>query len=242
MSAAPTVALVLAAGLGTRMGRLTRTRPKPLLRVGGRTLLDRTIDRAIEAGARRIVVNVHAHAEQMRAHLAGRTDIPVSISIEDERLDTGGGAAKALDLVGAAEFLVLNADWVWLGREPLAPLVAAWRRSGGGLDGLLLLVPPERALAHPAGGDFLLAADGGLRRAKGAPGALVAAGAHVFRSASLARAGRTARGPWSLNAWWEDRIAAGRLGGVTAGPGRWIDVGTPAGLALAGRPPAPAPG
>ena len=212
------------------MRPLTDLTPKPLLRAGGRTLLDRTIDRAIEAGADRVVVNVHAHSEQMRAHLARRGKIPISIAIEHEILETGGGARNALPLIGCEAFFVLNSDAIWVGANPLAPLLDAWSRAGKNCDVLLLVLPVEQCTAHAGGGDFLLGANGSLRRAKGKPDAVVYASAHIVRRSALAT---TSPGVWSFNPWWDRLIATDRIRGVAGFPGQWIDVGTPAGLAVA---------
>ena len=232
MSGMPRTALILGAGLGTRMGPLTERTPKPLLPVGGRTLLDRAIDRAKEAGAERVVVNVHTHADQMRAHLARRTDIPLSISLECDLLETGGGARNALPLIGGNSFLVLNSDAVWIAANPLAPLLEAWSRAGDTCDVLLLLLPLEQCTAHNGGGDFLLGANGAIRRAKRRPGVVVYAGAHIVRSEALAA---TQAGAWSFNPWWDRLIAADRIRGVAGSAQHWIDVGTQAGLAAADR-------
>ncbi len=230
MNPAPRTALILGAGLGKRMRPLTERTPKPLLQAGGRTLLDRSIDRAIEAGAEHIVVNVHAHGDQMRAHLARRGDIPVSIAIERELLETGGGARNALPLIGGEAFLVLNSDAIWVGANPLAPLLDTWSRTGKDCDVLLLVLPMEQCTAHAGGGDFRLGANGALRRSKGKPGAVVYASAHIVRRAALAR---TSPGVWSFNPWWDQLIAADRIRGVPGSAGQWIDVGTPEGLAIA---------
>ena len=230
MSLPPRTALILGAGLGTRMGRLTESTPKPLLAVGGKALLDHAIDRSIEAGVERVVVNVHAHAEMMRSHLARRADIPVSIAVERELLETGGGARNALPLIGSDPFLVLNSDAIWTEANPLAPLLDAWTVARSRLHAMLLLLPLQQCESHRGAGDFLLGADGSIRRANGAPGALVYAGAQIISSNALAQ---VPRGVWSFNRWWDELIATNRIRGVSGRPGRWIDVGTPEGLATA---------
>ncbi len=236
MSPPPCTALVLAAGLGTRMGSLVDRIPKPLLPVSGRTLLDRAIDRALEAGMKRIVVNVHAHADRIRAHLARRGDVASSISIERQLLETGGGARKALPLIGGDAFLALNPDAVWTGDAPLDPLLRAWAASGDELDAALLLRPLSRCVTPARRGDFLLGPGGALLRAKGEPDALLYTGAQIVRSDALREA---PAGAWSFNVWW-DGVACGRICGVPSEAGAWIDVGTPAGLEEANRrlPPA----
>jgi MurNAc alpha-1-phosphate uridylyltransferase len=108
----PTAAMVFAAGLGTRMGELTRDRPKPLLQVGGRALIDHALDLTRGAGVTRVVVNAHAHADQVIAHLAASAP-NVRVCVEPERLETGGGLKAALPLLGRAPLFTLNADMVW---------------------------------------------------------------------------------------------------------------------------------
>jgi len=107
-------AMLLAAGLGTRMKPLTDTRPKPLIEVGGRTLVDRVLDKLVAQGVTRAIVNVHYLADMMEAHLAARKDIEIIISDErDLVLETGGGVVKALPLLGDEPFFVVNTDVTW---------------------------------------------------------------------------------------------------------------------------------
>lgn len=231
MSAAssPTVAIALAAGYGTRMRPLTDTTPKPLLKVGRRALLDRTIDRLEEVGVRRLVVNVHHHAEQMERHLNAHPRVRIS----DERaelLETGGGVRRALPLLDAEAFYVANSDNVWIGPRAFAPLAEAWRPDQ--MDALLLLVPIERAYGYTRPGDFVLGDDGRLVRRGDAPRApFVYSGAQILS----ARLFETAPdGAFSLNVVWDRALVAGRAFGVVH-HGGWVDVGTPDGLALADR-------
>ncbi len=219
-------AMVMAAGLGTRMGALTKTRPKPLLPVAGRALLDHALDRAAEGGVRLAVVNVHHLADQVEAHLAGRTAPEVRISDEREALlDTGGGLRKALPLLGTGPVASLNSDAVWTGAAPVPTLAAAWDEER--MDGLLHLVRREDALAYTRAGDFFLEPDGRLRRRGEA-----AEAPYVFTGAQIVRAGAFAdgpEGPFSTNVIWDRMLEAGRLHGVVH-EGAWVDVGTPAGL------------
>lgn len=219
---APEAAFILAAGLGTRMRPLTNERPKALLRVSGRTLLDRAIDRAVEGGARRIVVNAHHCAEMIHAHCAARAAPPIAVSDERHRLlDTGGGAKRALPLIGPAPFFALNADALWTGPPPLTALAAAWDPAR--MDALLLLVPRARAAGRAGPGDFV--SDGG-RLSRGDAG--VYTGAQIVRMAAVAGP----PGAFSLNRVWDAAIARGRLWGVLH-PGGWCDVGHPGGIAEA---------
>jgi N-acetyl-alpha-D-muramate 1-phosphate uridylyltransferase len=217
--------MIFAAGLGTRMGPLTAHRPKPLLAVNGRPLLDHALDLARAVRPPRIVVNTHAHGDQIAAHLAGSG---VLISHEPERLETGGGLRRALPLLAASPAFTLNADALWTPPNPLGLLAAAWDPAR--MDALLVLVPREAARAHAGPGDFRLAPDGRLARRGDATGApFVFAGAQLVDTASLAG---FPDGPFSLNLLWDALLARGRLHG-TVHPGPWVDVGHPGGLAAA---------
>ncbi len=140
----PDAVMIFAAGLGTRMGALTRDRPKPLLPLGGGTLLDHALAQARGIAPRRIVVNTHAHAGQVEAALDGQPD--VTPLFEPTLLETGGGLKAALPLLGTDPVLTLNADAGWLGPNPLALLRAAWDPDR--MEALMLLVPPRAATGH----------------------------------------------------------------------------------------------
>ncbi|UMA64598.1 nucleotidyltransferase family protein [Roseivivax marinus] len=217
----PDAVMIFAAGFGTRMGALTATRPKPLIEVGGRALLDRTLDLAMDHGMTRIVVNAHYRAEQIEAHLAG-SEVAVSVEMPDI-LDTGGGLRAALPLLGGGTVFTSNADNVWDGPNPFDVLAAAWQPDR--MDALLLTVPLSHAVGRKGGGDFAMAADGRLSR----KGMRVYPGVQILKTEALADIPDQV---FSLNAVW-DRIAAkGRLFGAHY-PGRWCDVGHPEGIALA---------
>ncbi|RMH50879.1 MAG: nucleotidyltransferase family protein [Alphaproteobacteria bacterium] len=220
-------AMVLAAGFGTRMGSLVADRPKPLLTVHGRSLIDRVLDRIAAAGIGRVVVNLHYLGHMIRAHLAARTDLEIAFSEEPEILETGGGLRAALPLLGAGPVLVMNADAVWTGPCPVPRLLAGWRP---GLEGLLDLVPVGRASAHAGPGDFFLDRAGRLaRRGAAARAPYVYTGAQILDTARLAE---MPPGAFPLGPVWDAMIAAGRLAG-SVHPGGWIDAGTPQGLAAA---------
>lgn len=223
----PRVAMILAAGFGTRMGALTADTPKPLLHVAGRSLLDRALDLCVEAGVREAVVNLHYRGDQIRAALRDRDDIAIAFSDEREILETGGGVAAALDRLGDAPFFTLNSDAVWRGGSPLRALSRAWRADDGAL---LHLVPKERAVGYTRSGDFSVAADGALtRRGAAASAPFVFSGAQIITPDAFADA---PAGPFSLNLIWDALNARGRLRGVIQELD-WIDVGTPDGLRLA---------
>jgi MurNAc alpha-1-phosphate uridylyltransferase len=220
--------MIFAAGFGTRMGALTADRPKPLIPVAGRPLIDHALGHGRAAGAAPIVANAHYRAGMLAAHLADAPDVTLTREMP-EILDTGGGLRAALPLLGGGPVFTLNADAVFAGPEPLPLLDAAWDPAR--MDALLLLVPRARAVAHAGPGDFRAGPDGRLRRAAagGTDAALVYTGAQIVDPAGLAAIPESV---FSLNRVWDDAIARGRLFGC-AYPGRWADVGTPDGIAAA---------
>ncbi len=220
----PNAVMIFAAGLGTRMGALTRDRPKPLIEVAGHPLIDHALALARAAGIGRVVVNTHAHAGQMQAHLA-RAAPDARLSHEPVLLETGGGLKRALPLLGPGPVFTLNADMVWTGPNPLIALAAAWTGEGA----LLCLVPREAATGHAGPGDFFLDAGRLRRRADAAAAPFVYAGAQIIDTAALRGFEEDA---FSLNPVWDALAATGRLRGLVH-PGGWVDVGRPEGIALA---------
>lgn len=214
--------MIFAAGFGTRMGALTAERPKPLIEVGGRALLDHALALAEGQGLARTVVNAHYRAGQIAAHLAGRPEITV-LTEAPEILDTGGGLAAALPVLGEGPVFTLNSDAVWTGPNPLAELRAAW--DPGRMDALLLLVPRERARGHSGPGDFLPGPGGRLSRGAG----MVYSGAQILNTDRLAEFPQPV---FSLNKLWDRLAAEGRLHGAVH-EGGWCDVGRPEAIALA---------
>jgi MurNAc alpha-1-phosphate uridylyltransferase len=224
--------MVLAAGLGTRMRPITDTLPKPLVRVAGRTMLDHALDRLAEAGIARAVVNMHHLADQIEAHLSARTGAP-AITLSDERdalLETGGGIRRALPLLGAAPFLAMNADTLWVEgpRSNLGWLIEAYDPAS--MDMLLLLAPVDTAVGYDGRGDFMMDETGRLARRGAEPKApFVYAGAGIFHAGLFAD---TPEGAFSLNLLFDRAIAAGRLHGLRL-DGTWLHVGTPDAIAEA---------
>jgi N-acetyl-alpha-D-muramate 1-phosphate uridylyltransferase len=216
--------MIFAAGFGTRMGTLTATRPKPLIPVAGRALIDHALDLA--AGCDPVVVNLHYLGDQLAAHLAGRATLSWE---REEILETGGGLRQALPLLGAGPVATLNSDAVWTGPNPLAQLWAAW--DAARMDGLLLLLPVA-ALAHPVRADFAMVAQGRLARhaTAGGPG-FAYLGAQIVKTEGLAEVPQRA---FSLNLLWDRMIAEGRLYGLVH-RGGWCDVGRPETIADAER-------
>jgi N-acetyl-alpha-D-muramate 1-phosphate uridylyltransferase len=222
--------MVLAAGMGVRMRPLTDRVPKPLIAIGGRSLLDRAIDALEMHGIEHVVVNAHHLAPLIERHLAKRPSPPVRLCVEAERLETGGGVVNALPLLGSEPFFVVNGDVLWRdGSEPaLAHLAAAWddRR----MNGLLLLHPVKTALGYAGSGDFVLAEDGRLgRRQPGSRAPFLFAGIQILHSRLFAGA---PDGAFSLNVLYDRAIAAGGLFGVVH-RGAWCHVGTPADIQTA---------
>ena len=215
---APTSAMVFAAGFGTRMGALTADRPKPLINVAGRALIDHTLDIVETAGITRTIVNVHYMAEKIHAHLAGR-DVTISDETGDI-LETGGGLRKALPLLGPGPVYTLNSDSIWRGPNPLTALSDAWNPEV--MDALLLLIAPDSARGHSGAGDFVLAKDGQITRGPG----LIYSGAQIIKTDRLAGISDEA---FSLNIVWDQMLSDGRVFGLRY-PGAWCDVGTPQGI------------
>ncbi len=231
MPFAPTHAMVLAAGLGKRMRPITDRIPKPLVEIGGKSMLDHALDRLADAGVTEAVVNVHHLADQIERHLAGRTRPRITIS--DERaalLETGGGVAKALPLLGSEPFFHLNSDSLWI--EGDEPALALMKRSWDPLstDMLMLLADRRTSLGYEGAGDFHRDADGRLaRRRAGEEADHVYAGVALIKPELLTDA---PQGSWSLNLLFDRLIAKGRLRGVRMS-GAWLHVGTPEAIAPA---------
>lgn len=229
MNAVPKTAMVLAAGLGTRMRPLTNDRPKALVEVAGRALIDHVLDRLADAGVERAVVNVHWFADRLEAHLAARGQEP-EILVSDERcelLETGGGLKKARALLGSDPVFVANIDSVWTenasgGSGSLDQLARLWNPSI--MDAALLLAKREGSIGFEGEGDFFLAGDGRLTFRGDAPGAPFAyMGVHICRPAYVADG---PDGPFSLATLWRRSAAAGRLYGLVL-DGDWMHVGDP---------------
>jgi MurNAc alpha-1-phosphate uridylyltransferase len=220
-----TTAMVLAAGLGLRMRPLTENIPKPLVTVGGKTLIDHALDRLAEAGVETAVVNVHHLPDQIEAHLKSRHAPKVVISDErDALLDTGGAVVKALPLLGDAPFFHVNSDTLWVdGVKPNLPFLAQ-AFDPAAMDALLLMATTISSVGYSGRGDFAMAADGRLRR-RGEREVVpfVYAGAAILAPAMFAEA---PAGAFSLNHLFDRSIEAGRLYGLRL-DGVWMHVGTP---------------
>ena len=227
----PHTAMIMDAGLGKRMRPLTATRPKPLIEVGGKALLDHVLEKLRAAGVRKVVVNVHYLADALEAHLASRAH-GLDVVISDERdllLETGGGLVQAAPLIDSDPFLSLNSDNLWVDgpADTLRLLASHWDEAK--MDALLLLVPLARALNHKGMGDFHMSRTGRLRRRDRSHLApFVFTGIQMLSKRLLRDA---PEGPFSTNILWDRAIEEGRCFGAVH-QGLWFDVGTPTSIKL----------
>ncbi len=221
----PQAAMVFAAGLGTRMRPITDTRPKPLVEIGGRAMLDHTLDRLTEAGVERAVVNVHHLADQIEAHLAGRRRPAIIVS--DERhllLDQAGGIRKALDQLAPGPFFICNTAALWIGGPDvnLRRLAGMW--DADRMDVLLLLADRATSVGVDWAGDFSMSEDGRLhRRPEGGTVPFVYAGVGIVGPELFAglREEPVKLAPFFFRAAEADRLYGCALEGL------WLHVGTP---------------
>lgn len=212
--------LFFAAGMGTRMGALTQDRPKPLIKVAGKALLDHAIDIAETARTEPKVVNLHYKPEMIRAHLADR-----DVVFSDESaalLETGGGLRKAIPLLGGNPVLTMNTDAVWSGPNAVQCILDAWQPQ---MEALLLVVEKHNVVGHLGKGDFRIGVDGQLSRAP----EMIYTGVQIIRTDVLAEIKETA---FSMNLAWDIIAKRGGLFG-TVYEGQWCDVGQPSSIPLA---------
>jgi MurNAc alpha-1-phosphate uridylyltransferase len=223
--------MIMAAGLGKRMRPLTATKPKPLIEVAGKALLDHVLDHLRAAGVKKVVVNVHYLADAVEAHLGSRKH-GLEVVISDERkllMETGGGLIQATDLIDADPFLAVNSDNFWVDgpADTLKLLASHW--DGSRMDALLLLVPLARAQNHRGMGDFHMDRQGRLRRRdKSRVAPFVYTGIQILSKRLLRDA---PEGPFSTNILWNRAIEEGRCFGAVH-QGLWFDVGTPRSIKL----------
>ncbi len=216
-------AMILAAGLGTRMRPLTNTIPKPLVKVGNITLFDRILDKVLAAGCQNVVVNVHYLADVMRQHLADEKRVNIHTSEETELLETGGGILQALPLLGNHPFFAINGDSLWLDdtTPALSRLANAWRDD---MDALLMLYPTDKATHFDGSGDFFMEPGGQLRRrGDQASAPYIYTGVQLLHPRLFHSA---APGRFSLNVLYDQAIAQRRLSGLVH-DGAWYHVSTP---------------
>tara|TARA_E500000075_G_scaffold130655_1_gene139888 strand:- start:2387 stop:3100 length:714 start_codon:yes stop_codon:yes gene_type:complete len=221
MAKTPFPVMIFAAGFGRRMGALTKDKPKPLVPVKGRALIDYAVDIARESGAQTILVNLHYKHQMLADHLR---DAPVQTRLElPDILETGGGLKAALPQLGAGPVVTINSDAIWQGENPIAALRAHWQPER--MEALLLCIERTRAHGHSGAGDFSLAENGCLQRG----GNLVYTGVQIIKTKGLMAIEQRA---FSLNLLWAQMIERqGVYGAVYRG--NWCDVGHPEGLVCA---------
>lgn len=228
MSTHPSEAMVLAAGLGTRMRPLTDDRPKPLIDVAGKPLIDHVIDALDRAGVAHVVVNTHYKGDMLISHLGARTHPRITISDEcDELMDTGGGVKKALPHLGDAPFFTYNSDFIWTesGTAALTRMDKAWNAEK--MDALMLLCPMDKTTGFEGAGDFFMDEEGRLsRRGQAARAPFAWMGVQIITKAAYAD---TPDEPFSNNLIWDRMIPEGRLYGLVHN-GIGCHVGSPAGV------------
>ncbi|WP_170468188.1 nucleotidyltransferase family protein [Ruegeria arenilitoris] len=221
MTQTPEAVMLFAAGFGTRMGALTKDRPKPLIEVAGQPLIDHALGLVDELRPKRVVANLHYLPEQLEAHLA-----PKGVLLSNETgqiLETGGGLRAALPLLGPQPVFTLNPDAIWSGPNPLTLLQKAWDPDR--MDALLMCVPVDQTVGHAGKGDFTADKNGRITRG----GTLIYGGAQIMKTEGLLDIPETS---FSLNLLWDKMQQNNRLFACIY-PGRWCDVGHPEGIALA---------
>ena len=213
--------MIFAAGFGTRMKHLTRDKPKPMVKVAGRPLIDHAIDLAKNAGATKLVANLHYKADVLERYLAG-TGVMARVE-RPQILDTGGGLRNALDLLGDGPVITLNSDAIWKGDNPLADLTHAWEPDK--MDALLMTVPLANAIGYQGEGNFVISPTGTATRGPGA----VYSGAQIIKPDLLHD---ITDDVFSLNRVWDMMIEKNSLYALEYN-GFWCDVGHPEGIDLA---------
>ena len=216
----PDAVMLFAAGFGTRMKALTQDRPKPLVHVAGRPLIDHAMQIVRDYGPRTVVANAHYRAEQIVDHFAG-SEVRVQVEAPDI-LDTGGGLKAALPLLHADPVFTMNTDAVWKGPNPLTLLSEAWTDD---MQALLLCIPKDRAIGHVGQGDIDIGADGSATWGN----TNIYSGVQILRTKCVSDTPQTV---FSLKSVWDRLERNGQLRAI-AYPGCWCDVGHPAGIGQA---------
>ena len=221
-------AMVMAAGHGTRMRHLTKDTPKALIEVAGKPMVDHAIDRLQAAGIKRIIVNIHAFADQLRAHLEARNDDSIIISDETgELLETGGGIKKALPLLGDKPIITHNCDSIWVEGmgKTLPRLLEAYDAEK--MDALLVLAVTANIVGDVARGDFTMDAEGRIEwREVNSVAPFMYTGVQIIKPELYAPVTDTA---FSTTKVWRGLIENQRAYGLRH-DGVWMHVGTPEAL------------
>jgi MurNAc alpha-1-phosphate uridylyltransferase len=229
-----TKAMILAAGLGTRMRPLTNTLPKPLIQVARKPLIDWSIEWLEQGAIDEVVVNTSYLAEALEQYLRLRKTPMIRISREDPKpLETGGGILKALPLIGDTPFVVMNSDNIYLNaaKHPLAQLAAVWDDA---CDFVMLMQPKATAIGWSGNGDFIVDEKGRIRRPKsGEDAPYIFTGVEIIHPRVFVDC---PEGPFSLNVLWKRLEQAdgwhARIKAVIF-DGTWLNVGDLAGLEAA---------
>ena len=230
MTVAPRAAMVLAAGLGTRMRPLTETTAKPLLQLGGRALIDHALDHLVDAGVDSVAVNTHWQADAIAAHLRQRPVPPRTVLLREQRLlETGGGVRAARTVLGDDPFFVVNGDAFWL-NGPTSALLRLAATFDDAVDAVLLVHRTSQVHADVGFGDFALDKWGAPRRREQREVVpYIYAGLQLIHPRLLHG---MPEGAFSMNRAWDIALAAGRLRAVVH-DGIWFHLSTPADLAEA---------
>lgn len=220
----PRSAMVLAAGLGTRMRPLTETTAKPLLKLGGRALLDHALDHLADEGVEAVAVNAHWQVDAVAEHLARRRELPQTTLLREPKLlDTGGAVRAALPVLGAEPFFVVNGDAFWL-NGPISALHRLTQAFAAGVDGVLLVHRTSHVHAEVGYGDFALDKWGTPRRRKQREVVpYIYAGVQLIHPKLLDGA---PAGAFSMNRMWDQAMEQGRLRAVVH-DGIWFHLSTP---------------
>jgi len=223
----PDAVMIFAAGFGTRMGKLTEHKPKPLIPVLGRPLIDYALQIAMDAGIENIVINTHYKPAVLEQHLVAFGNLQI-IRETPDILETGGGLKNALPLLGDNPVFTLNSDMVWTGSNPLTSMATQWNPEN--MDALLMLIPKENAQENTSSGDFFMDAQGKLTRRGQHPTApFIYSGAQIIKTGILSSISAT---KFSLNKVWDILLKRRTVYGVVHSGG-WVDVGRPQGITVA---------
>ena len=217
-------AMIFAAGFGTRMGDLTKDRPKPLIDVAGRPLIDYALDFLRAGGIQRIVVNTHYHADQLEEYLARYDDV-CTIREEPDILETGGGLRNALQLLGNEPVFTLNSDIIWGGQNPIDEMRRLWQPEK--MDALMAVIPLKKAIGFSGAADFSVNENNQLQRE--AEASHIYTGIQILKTDGLLEIEEDA---FSVNKLWDKMITRNRAYAYHYDQ-KWVDVGKPEGIALA---------
>ena len=226
----PRQAVLLAAGLATRMRPVTDTQPKALIELGGRPIIDHCLDRLEAVGVEKVVINLHYLGDMIEEHLHGRAGAVIVFSRETELLETGGGIAKACAELDSNPFYVANAKILWLDGPSAALLRLAECWDDDRMDGLLLVHSTVEAYGYRGPGDFMVDPIGRLtRRPEREAVPYVYTGLQILHPRLFLDA---PEGAFPLVVLYDRAIEADRLRAIVH-DGEWFLVETPEGLAQA---------